>query len=291
MPPGGCRVTGGGRIYSLYPDADCDPETDDNCLVPAAQDATHGGQVGASVGVAGIDLGLDGDGLGGPCIKGEWEHVRHIRPRLRGNFHASRFDSLQCDCLGCLDANGRDSCELDTTNPGAGDLTCPEGLLSEGLCFPTENGANQKENRICGPEPRKAPANKICFSGVGDYTFSNGKRNRATVVFRVDIIDRSEPGGGFPGGSVDPPDRYRMRMWFLCDPQDPTTCADPKNDITPVARFNNLTVVGLRETVACGANPFQEAIPNAPLPNIDDGGDLDRGNHQLHPPTGAECTQ
>jgi len=235
--------------------------------------------VGAPVGVPGTDLGLDGDGLGGPCIRGEWEHVRHIRPRLRGNFHASRFDSLQCGCLGCLDESGRDSCTLDTTNPGAGDLTCPEGLVSEdGLCFATVDGANKKENRVCGPEPRKAPANKICFSGVGDYTFSNGKRDRASVVFRVDIIDRSEPGGGFPGGSVDPPDRYRMRIWFLCNPTDPTDCLDPRTE-----------GVALREAVACG-DPLTEAI-SAPLPNIDDGGDLDRGNHQLHPPTGAECTE
>jgi hypothetical protein len=267
VPKGGCRVTGGGRIYSLYPDADCDPNTDDNCLIPAAQDATHGGQVGAPVGVA---TPFDPDSA---CIKGEWEHVRHIRPRLRGNFHASSFDSLMCGCLGCLGDDGK-ACDPALNQ-------CPIDGLENGLCHPANPGQNFKENRICGPEPRKAPANKICFSGVGDYALTNGKRARRSVVFRVDIIDRSEPGGGFPGGSVDPPDRYRMRMWFLCDPNDPTApCLDPASD----------DVMALREGVAC-LDPAVETLPDTVAsPNIDDGGDLDRGNHQLHPPTGAECT-
>ena len=47
-------------------------------------------------------------------------------------------------------------------------LTPNMHALAGELCGP--------HDRICGPEPRRAPANKICFSGVGNYTMSNGKK-------------------------------------------------------------------------------------------------------------------
>jgi hypothetical protein len=97
---------------------------------------THGGQVGAPVGTATV---FDPDSA---CIHGNWEHVRHEQGNNEGNFHAKSFDSLLCACLACLE------------DPGS-------GVVIGGLCNP---GA-----RTCGPEPRRAPANKICFSGVGDY--------------------------------------------------------------------------------------------------------------------------
>src|SRR4029077_12893443 len=79
--PTGCRVTGGGKIF------DVDPRT-------KATYATHGGQVGASIGVA---TPFTPDSA---CIKGQWTHVRHI-PGADGNFHGSNFDSLECACLPC----------------------------------------------------------------------------------------------------------------------------------------------------------------------------------------------
>jgi hypothetical protein len=133
---------------------------------------------------------------------------------------------------------------------------------------------------MCGPEPRRAPANKICFSGVGNYTLTNGKKAPQSVVFRVDIEDRGEPGGAHPisqSGKNKLADRYRMRIWFITG--DPNSAAN----------------LNLRATVAC-KDPLTERIPctldcggTTPAPDIDDGGDLDVGNRQIHPSTGASC--
>src|SRR5438876_8090788 len=226
----GCRVTGGGTVDACGPgDSGCDPNTPgscapDTCASPAI-DATHGGQVGAPVGVA---TAFTADSA---CIAGEWQHVRHIKPSLFGNFHARSFDSLMCACLPCPE------------NPDV------QGVVGA-LCNP--------DDRICGPEPRRAPANKICFSGAGDYALTKGQRASRSVVFRVDVEDRREPGGT---NGPPPPDRYRMRIWFV----NPDTSDG----------------LSLRQAVAC-ANPATEDI-SAPTPDIDDGGDLFRGNQQIHP--------
>jgi len=233
----GCRVTGGGTVDACGPgNSGCDPNTPgscapDTCASPALE-ATHGGQVGAPVGVA---TAFTADSA---CIAGEWTHVRHIRPQLFGNFHARSFDSLMCACLPCPE------------NPDV------EGVVGA-LCNP--------DDRICGPEPRRAPANKICFSGAGDYALTNGRRESRSVVFRVDVEDRSEPGGT---NGPPPPDRYRIRIWFV----NPDTS-------------DGLT---LRQEVAC-ANPATEEV-TASTPDIDDGGDLIRGNQQIHPPLNQTCT-
>jgi len=229
-PPSGCRVTGGGLVYacgSTLPGSDAPQHCGDRAS--DAQDATHGGQVGAPVGVA---TAFTPDSV---CIQGEWQHVRHIKPKLNGNFHARTFDSLNCACLPCAG------------DPGSGTVT-------DGLCNPGD--------RICGPEPRRAPDNAICFSGVGDYAVTNGNRAPRSVVFRVDVQDHSEPGGtnGRP-----PPDRYRLRLWFLRG-------ADP----------SSADAVSLRMAVAC-AHAGEEDV-SATTPDIDDGGDLIRGNQQIHPP-------
>src|SRR5213596_4150861 len=138
-PPSGCRVTGGGLVDACGPDLP-GGDAPEHCGDRAsdALDATHGGQVGAPVGVA---TAFTPDSA---CIQCEWQHVRHIRPKLYGNFHARTFDSLNCACLPCAG------------DPGSGTVT-----VTDGLCNPGD--------RICGPEPRRAPDNAICFSGVGDY--------------------------------------------------------------------------------------------------------------------------
>src|SRR5947199_4535166 len=238
----GCRVTGGGTVDACGPGASgCDPSTPgscapDTCASPALE-ATHGGQVGSPVG-APTAFAPDS-----ACIAGEWHHVRHFRKGLRGNFHARSFDSLMCACLPCPE------------NPDV------QGVAGA-LCNPGD--------RICGPEPRRAPANKICFSGAGDYALTRGRRQMRSVVFRVDVVDRGEPGGT---NGPPPPDRYRMRIWFV----DADTAAG----------------LSLRREVAC-ANPTTEnltAVPGAgvPTPDIDDGGDLIRGNQQIHPPHNKPC--
>jgi hypothetical protein len=113
---------------------------------------------------------------------------------------------------------------------------------------------------------------------VGDYALSNGKKAPQSVVFRVDLEDRSEPGGAHPKGGQAPPDRYRMRMWFISG--DPNSAANK----------------ALRDAVAVH-DPLDERVlttlpcvgGTTPAPDIDDGGDLDRGNRQIHPSTGASC--
>jgi len=236
-PPSGCRVTGGGLVDACGPDLPGgDAPTHCGDQASDALDATHGGQVGAPVGVA---TAFTPDSA---CIKGEWQHVRHIKPKLYGNFHASTFDSLNCACLPCAG------------DPGSGTVT-------DGLCNPGD--------RICGPEPRRAPDNAICFSGVGDYALTNGNRAARSVVFRVDVQDHSEPGGT---NGPPPPDRYRLRLWFLKG-------ADP----------NSADAVSLRTAVACAHAGVEDV--SATTPDIDDGGDLIRGNQQIHPqlPETSRC--
>jgi hypothetical protein len=122
-------------------------------------------------------------------------------------------------------------------------------------------------DRICGPEPRRAPANKICFSGPGDYALTNGNRPSRSVVFRVDVEDRSEPGGT---NGPAPPDRYRMRIWFVdADSSDGQA---------------------LRAAVACADPTTEDLGGSVPTPDIDDGGDLIRGNQQIHPSLNKTCT-
>ena len=204
--PGGCRVTGGGRIDTTSPPVDY---------------ATHGGQVGAPVGF------VTAFSPATPCIQGSWEHVRHDKG---GTLHAKSFDSLVCGCLPCA---GR-------PDPPAGSL-----------CNPGD--------RICGPEPPRAPANKICFTGVAPFTPTNGKKD-LNAAFRVDVEDHGEPGGD---SGPAPPDRYRMRIWILS--------GDPDG-------ADNLA---LRQSISCGASLSEQLA--AAAPDIDDGGDTPHGNLQIHP--------
>jgi len=204
--PGGCRVTGGGRIDTTSPPVDY---------------ATHGGQVGAPVGF------VTAFSPATPCIQGSWEHVRHDKG---GTLHAKSFDSLVCGCLPCA---GR-------PDPPAGSL-----------CNPGD--------RICGPEPPRAPANKICFTGVAPFTPTNGKKD-LNAAFRVDVEDHGEPGGD---SGPAPPDRYRMRIWILS--------GDPDG-------ADNLA---LRQSISCGASLSEQLA--AAAPDIDDGGDTPDGNLQIHP--------
>src|SRR5439155_2219449 len=147
VTPAICRVTGGGR----------QDLNDDGEVCPAdALYVTHGGQVGAPVGnkVCSIDTSLANYCLGNPCIHGRWTHVRHGgKGGGEGNFHARFFDTLDCACLSTnLDAN----CQYSA------------GTVTDGVCNPGD--------RLSGPEPRRAPANKIAFTGVGDWQCEKGGR-------------------------------------------------------------------------------------------------------------------
>jgi len=154
-----CRTTGGGNLLPGYSDNSCIPVV--TTIFPSAgvDHISHGGQLGAPF--SQMDCGAV---LGNPCIRGQWEHVRHYQgngnPRdvVDMNFHSVTpkgvFDSLSCACLGCCD-------------PETGAFIPPTiGPLVKkfAICNPDDrkNG--------CGPMPRPAPANAIIFSGIGRIT-------------------------------------------------------------------------------------------------------------------------
>ena len=242
---GGCRVTGGSNKQLNSFQSDC-------ITTPLPNFVSHGGQVGAPFSV-GTPFQPNS-----PCISGEWEHNRHLKQNsLVGVLHASgngrvhQFDSLLCACLPCDE------------NPNA------VGVVGS-VCNPGD--------KVCGPLPRRAPANKICFSGVGDYTFTAGNKT-VKAVFRVDIEDRSE---GNSQASTPPPDRYRIRIWLL----DPSCGRNPDP--------NSAQAMAIR--FAASADPATistlsttEQLKVNIAPDIDDGGDMTQGNHQIHPATGAVC--
>jgi hypothetical protein len=178
------------------------------------------------------------------------------------NFHSNTpkgiFDSLACACLPC--------CE----NPDAG------GQIGS-LC-------NPDDHKICGPQPRPAPANAIIFTGVGylrTCSTSNARGPAALqpVIFRVYIEDRSEPGGQFPGGQKAPADVYCFQAWALN------------------GQIDSGANIALRQALATDSCNFiqnytQGSLPDSSLlgtPLINDCGALHTGNHQIHPSTAATC--
>jgi len=245
--PVGCRVTGGTRI-------------DAPLVWPAdIRYATHGGQLGAPFAVE-VCTVQSNYYPGNTCIKGEWEHVRHYKGGTLGNFHTRYFDTHECACL--------------DTNVGPGGAYGPGTLIGD-VCNP--------DDRASGPAPRPAPANKIAFSGIGDYALDNGKKAAQSVLFRVDIEDRSEPGGAHPKGGKAPADRYRIRIWILT-PSELSQLTNGTGADPYLLNFRNKIGACNGINVRDGAD-----VPNGAVafgvrrPDIDDGGQDDDGNMQIHP--------
>jgi hypothetical protein len=261
--PNACRVTGGGR-------------QDDPLVYPAnVRYVTHGGQVGAPVGERICEVTEDFF-LGNPCIHGRWTHVRHQQGGLRGNFHARYYDTLECACLdtSLTPTNVTVAGVNGAPNQSYVNLVYGPGTVVNGRCNPGD--------RVAGPEPRKSPANKIVFTGVGDWADPNGRRASRATLFRVDIEDRSEPGGSHPKGGTPPPDRYRIRIWVLSDLElNQLSGSGPDryllNFRNAISACNGIDVQD-GATVPNGAPAF-----GVRAPDIDDGGELERGNHQIHP--------
>jgi len=283
-------VTGGGTLYPNVTDTNCIPLTtvlfdDEQCAGSILDHISHAGQLGAP-----FNQHDCGEVLGDPCIRGQWQHNRHYQgtgspqDTIDTSFHSYNanvgpvkgvFDSLECACLGCCSAG-----------QFIGSAT------NNALCNPTDH-------KICGPEPRPAPANAIIFSGLGIFQpaacCASGKNQPLRwFVFRVYIEDRSEPGGLHPGGAKDPADVYCFQAW------DTGITVQKHSDASTVA-------TELRRCVAADSCAFIESIstsaptgmPPGTLPNpnicgrsadINDCGPLYDGNQQIHPSTGATCT-
>ena len=261
-------MTGGGRT---------DDGSDSGFFPDNVRYVTHGGQVGAPVGnrVCVVEFALRN---GNPCIHGNWEHVRHNQGGNEGNFHAKVYDTLECACLDTdytpitLSAPIYGTNVLQTyTNLLYGPATSVDGVCG---------------NRSIGPLPRKAPANKIVFTGIGDWTDTNGPRASRSTLFRVDIEDRGEPGNAHAQASNGKPgrvpDRYRIRIWVL-------TAAE-KAQLDGGA--GDAYLLGFRNAIsACNGIDVQDGatVPNGVAafgvrhPDVDDGGELTHGNHQIHP--------
>ena len=197
---------------------------------------------------------------------------------LVGNFHARYYDTLDC---ACLDTN-LITTPVSITGPAGTqnyiNLVYGPGTVTDGVC-------NEDDHKVAGPQPRPAPANKIVFTGVGDWADPNGRRAPRATLFRVDIEDRSEPGGSHPKGGVPPPDRYRIRIWVLTTSE----LAQLKGRNSP---GDDKFLLNFRNAIsACNGLNVQDGatVPNGHVafgvraPDVDDGGELERGNHQIHP--------
>jgi hypothetical protein len=169
-----------------------------------------------------------------------------------------------CGCIGCFDefdhvqGQWQHQRKRQKGNFHASDynsLVCGcDGVLDGNLCG----------DRDTGPLPRPAPANLACFSGTG--TLRRGGRVQE-AAFRVEVEDRGEPGAG--DNSAPTPDVYRIRIWV------------PRGQET---------VDGLAAGACCtNGAPLGDA---SRAPEIDDGGEVSKGNIQIHPQVPAhvgEC--
>src|SRR5262249_5923771 len=135
-------------------------------------------------------------------------------------------------------------------------------------------------DRLVGPTPPAAPANKIVFTGIGDYAETKGRRVPVSVLFRIDIEDRGEPGGSHPKGGKAPPDRDRTRIWILT----PTELARLHNGSDLLLDFRNAISACNGINVQDGASVVNgQAAFGVRPPDIDDGGECLHGNLQIHP--------
>jgi len=255
--PEACRVTGGGR-------QDSPPNFPANVRY-----ITHGGQVGAPVGDHICVVTADFP-IGNPCIHGRWTHVRHQQGGNEGNFHARFYDTLEC---ACLDTN------LTPVVVTIGQQTYTNLVYGPGTTVDT---VCNPDDRASGPLPRPAPSNKIVFTGIGDYAETQGRRTPVSVLFRVDVEDRSEPGGSHPKGGTPPPDRNRTRIWILTQSELAQLHGAGPDPL--LLNFRNAISACNGIDVQDGATvPNGTAAFGVRAPNIDDGGELTRGNYQIHP--------
>jgi hypothetical protein len=246
---------------------------------------SHGGQLGAP-----FDQQDCGQILGNPCIRGQWQHNRHYqgtgnpKDTINVDFHSFNanngplkgvFDTLECACLGCCN-NG----------------TFIGSSIANALC-------NPDDHKICGPEPRPAPANAIIFTGLGvfspaDCGASGKSQPDRWFVFRVYIEDRSEPGGLFPKGGTEPADVYCFQAWDTGITV--VKHSDASNVATAFRRCLAADSCAFIKSISTSSNTgvAPGTLPSSTVcdvpADINDCGPLYSGNHQIHPSTGATCT-
>jgi hypothetical protein len=281
--PGECNA-GVNKGVTCFDDAIC---TGSKCNLPRGQ---GGGQVGAPCGCSGCFTSGDPEAdLAFERIQGNWQYDRKdpTRPNdlfKNGTFHAKEYNSLICGCC------------------SAGLPNCTEGVIQTegaGACFIQGASSDALDGLVCGddigfsgPRPRPAGANIICFSGMGDWVDTNGRKTDK-VAFRVEAEDRSEPSVG--KNAVETCDYHRIRIWF---PQG--TCGDGttvcksnagcgKNGICTFAPGESPEELA---DASCCTTPNEASdfddnyghVPCLRYPDIDDGGNLRNGNIQIHPP-------
>jgi hypothetical protein len=288
VQPVTCRTTGGGDLIEGFTTDNCIPVVTSLFPLKSASGfdlvkITHGGQLGAPYSHKDC-----GEILGNPCIRGQWEHQRHYNDnRDKGSpkvvketissFHTvtpkGQFDSLSCACLPC--------CTDGVTNP----VVIGPGKKFE-LC-------NPDDHKICGPQPRPAPANALIWSGVGvrKRDGDTGANSGTWVIVRVYIEDRSEPGGGHPGGAVEPTDIYSFQAW---DTEIPVSKKPDYSTIAPAFRLalaqNSCAFLDALQSGQLPQGSLPDNTVNGVTANTHDQGPLYVGNRQIHPSTSATCT-
>ena len=292
-----CRVTGGGTLYEGDVSTNCinavtmlhDRLSEAAGLV--VDHISHGGQLGAPFSKMVCDYNAP---LADPCIRGEWQHVRHYDNKQQGPqdvydmaFHSANpnasghYDTLLCGCLPCCG---------EVVSKAA-----PPGWNS--LKFEV---CNKDDRRICGPLPRPAPANAIIFTGLGSFTPSDvsGKGRAAQaryVVFRVYIEDRSEPGGIHPKGANMPGTIYCFQAWDtgrttkkkLTQTEAETLFADFRRAL----RQDSCDFMRAMESRLLEPGTLPGTIVDGLEADTSDCGPLRNGSQQIHPSTGATCNK
>ena len=211
---------------------ECNPQTGE-CADKADQPPTCGPVLGCRVTTGGVAPNTPDQPPGGDAI-GETS-----KATFGGQVGAP------CGCIGCFD--DLDSVQGSWTHSRKKQVGRFHASDFSSLVCDLDDGE--------GPLPRPAPANKVCFAGVGLLADNGGKRE-TEVAFRVDAEDRGEPGAGKNSGAQ--PDVYRMRIWI------PGAGQAAEDFLDGICCLND-------EPVGVG------------LPSIDDGADFTHGNLQIHP--------
>ena len=139
-------------------------------------------------------------------------------------------------------------CGCDDGSGGPGVIGTGPGN-KVGLCNPGDRDA--------GPEPRPAPANVACWTGTGTLSPPTLGKRTVAVGFRIHVEDRGEPGAGKNSGPSA--DVYHIEIWIPTGNETPESLAQQ----------------------ACCFDPD----PTLRTANIDDGGNITKGNIQIHPET------